>query len=514
MPRLRPQPLLAALLLAGLTALPGAAQDLKDFEARTTVRVLPNGWTFILVRRPEAPVFSFQTIANVGSAQEVTGITGLAHMFEHMAFKGTDTIGTRNYPEEKKAIAALETAYQAYQAARLAPRPDAKQVQALLAEFKQRQAAAATYVIKNQFDDILTGAGGVDLNAFTNSDETGYYYSLPANQVELFAYLESERFRNPVFRDFYEERDVVFEERRLRTESQPFGRLIEQLVTTAYMAHPYQHPTVGWASDLRSFTLTDAESFYRAYYAPSNLVTAIVGDIDPRTLVPLLDEYFGRIPARPGPQPLRTVEPPQTAERTAVLVEPSQPIYLEAYHRPPATDPESEVYDAIDDVLSNGPTSRLYRALVRDQKTAIQVQSFSGFPGQKYPNLEVIFAFPAVGSSNEKVQAGIRAQLERLKSEDVTDEELARFKTRARADLVRGLRSNRGLAGQLAEAQRLYGDWRELFRSLDRIEKVTKADIRRVAGRTFEASNRTVAMITTAGQAPAAPAARASQGSR
>lgn len=511
-------PLLALLvaLATGLGTLPAAAQSLRDFEARTTVHVLPNGWTFVLVRRPEAPVFSFETVVDVGSAQEVTGITGLAHMFEHMAFKGTRDIGTRDYPKEKQAIDAQEAAYQAYQAERLGQHPDATRLATLAADFKKKQEEADRFVVKNEFDDILSSAGGVGLNAFTTADETAYFYSLPANKAELFAYLESDRFAEPVFREFYKERDVVMEERRLRTESQPVGKLIEQLVTTAFTAHPYQHPTVGWASDLHSFTLTDAEAFFDKYYVPANLVTVVVGDIDPKTFVPLVDEYFGRIPARPRPEALRTVEPPQVAERTVVLEDPSQPFYLEAYHRPASSDPESEIYDAIDDILTYGRASRLYRALVRDQKSAIQVQSFSGFPGQKYPTLWAVLAVPAVGSSDEKVQAGIRAELERLKGEDVSDEELARFKTRARADLVRSLRSNGGIASQFAEAQRLYGDWREVFRTLDRIDKVTKADIRRVAARTFEKTNRTVAMIVTStdGKAPAAPAARPTQSGR
>jgi predicted Zn-dependent peptidase len=510
-------------LLPGLTLLlaswiaapaaPAAAQSLQDFEAKTTVHVLPNGWTFILVRRPEAPVFSFETLVDAGSAQEVTGITGLAHMFEHMAFKGTHDIGTRNYPAEQKAIDALEAAYQAYQAERLSAHPDEKKVQALFAEFRKRNAEADQYVVKNEFDDILSGAGGVGLNAFTAADETGYFYSLPANKAELFAYLESDRFAQPVFREFYKERDVVLEERRLRTESQPVGRLIEQLVTTAFIAHPYQHPTIGWSSDLHAFTLTDAKRFFDRYYVPANLVTVVVGDLDPKTLVPLLDEYFERIPARPRPEALRTVEPPQVAERTVVLEDPSQPFYVEAYHRPAASDPDHQVYEAIDDILTYGRSSRLYRALVRDQKTAIQVQSFSGFPGEKYPTLWAVLAVPAVGSSDEKVQAGLRTELERLKREDVSDEELARFKTRARADLVRSLRTNSGIASQFAEAQRLYGDWREVFRNLDRIARVSKADIRRVANRTFEKTNRTVAMIVT-GPDGKAPAARPAQSGR
>lgn len=486
-------PRLALTLL--LTAGAAAAQDLKSFEARTTVHKLANGWTFIIVERPTAPVFSFATIADVGSAQEVPGITGLAHMFEHMAFKGTPNIGSTDYAAEKKALEALEAAYQAYQAERLSPHPDAKKLESLLAAFRARQQEAERYVAHNEFDDVLSREGGTGLNASTGADETDYYYSLPANKVELFAFLESERFFHPVFREFYEERDVVREERRMSYESRPIGRLIEQFVTTAFQYHPYQQPGIGTPSDLQAISITDAEKFFQTYYVPSNLTTAIVGDVHAQTLIPLLEKYFGRIPARPAPPPLRTVEPPQIAERTVVLEDPAQPFYLEGYHKPAETHPDQPIYDAIDDLLSHGRTSRLYRALVRDKKLAVEVESFSGFPGEKYPNLWAVLAVPAVGVSNSQVQAALHEELERLKREDVTDEELAKLKTRSKANLIRSLRSNQGLANQLAEYQRLYGDWRELFRYIDRLDRVTKADIRRVANETFQTPNRTVAMI-------------------
>ncbi|MEA2603849.1 MAG: hypothetical protein QOF89_4841 [Acidobacteriota bacterium] len=497
---------LALLLLTLAAAAPMAAQDLKSFEAKTRVHVLPNGWTFIIVERPVAPVFSFATVADVGSAQEVPGITGLAHMFEHMAFKGTPNLGTRDYEGEKKALAALEAAYQTWQAERVSPRPDPQKLERLLADFKAKQQTAAGFVVKGEFDDVVTREGGVGMNASTGADETQYFYSLPANKVELFAFLESERFYHPVFREFYEERDVVMEERRMSTESRPFGRLVEQFTSAAFAAHPYHQPSIGYTSDLESITLTDAENFFRTWYVPSRLTTAIVGDVHAETLIPLLEKYFGRIPARPAPPPLRTVEPPQTAEKTVVLEDPSQPLYLEAYHKPASTDPDQPVYDAIDDVLSTGRTSRLYRSLVRDKKLAVDIESFSGYPGEKYPNLWAVLAVPAFGVTNQQVQAALREELEKLKREDVTDEEMARFKARSKASLVRALRSNQGLASSLAEYQRLYGDWRELFRFIDRLDKVTKADIRRVAGATFQEPNRTVAMIVNKpGNKPDAP---------
>ena len=214
-------------------------------------------------------------------------------------------------------------------------------------------------------------------------------------------------------------------------------------------------------------------------------------------MIPLLDTYFGRIPARPAPPELRTVEPPQTAEKTVVLRDRAQPFYFEGYHKPAETGPDQPVYDAIDDILSNGRVSRLYRALVRDQQIAVATASFSSLPGPKYPNLWVVYAVPARGVPNERVQAALRAEIERLKSEDVTAEELARFKTRAKADLIRSLASNDGLANQLVDYQALFGDWRELFRGIDRLDRVTAADVRRVADATFRPENRTVGIIET-----------------
>ncbi len=488
-------PAVAALMLA---AMPLAGQDmLADFEAKTSVHVLDNGWTFIIVERPVAPVFSFATVVDVGSAQEVPGITGLAHMFEHMAFKGTPNIGTTDYEAEKAALKEVERAYHAYAAAKHDPRADGAEVEKLHADFKAKEEKAGEYIVANEFGDIVEREGGVGLNAFTNADHTVYTYSFPANRIELFAFLESERFQHPVFREFYKERGVVQEERRMRTESQPIGRMIEQLLSAAYVAHPYKQPVVGYMSDLQSFTATDAEEFYRKHYVPSNLVTVLVGHLSAEEILPTIKKYFGRLPAGDKPEPLRTVEPPQIAEKTVVLVDPSQPVYAETYHQTNILDADQAVYNAIDDVLSNGRTSRLYRSLVRDKKIAAFSGSFSGFPGNKYPGLWLAFAIPAKDHTNEEVQTAIRAELERLKTEPVTDAELKRFRTRAKANLLRQARSNFGLAIQLGMYHSWYGDWREFFRDLDRIEKVTKDDIMRVATKTLTATNRTVGMIVT-----------------
>ena len=500
------------LLLFCIFCFPSASQgiDLASFEQKVTEYTVKNGWTFILVERPVAPVFAFMTTVNVGSAQEDAGRTGLAHMFEHMAFKGTPRLGTKNYEEEKKALEELEQAYLAYQEARLSPTSDAQRIEDLSNVFKGKQQAAAKFVKKNAFGDVVEREGGVALNAFTGADVTGYFYALPANKIELFCYLESERFLYPVFREFYEERDVVMEERRMRTESRPVGRLFEQFVVTAFTAHPYHHPVIGYASDIQSYTMTDAKEFFETYYVPSNMVTAIVGDIDPKTLIPLLETYFGRIPGGPTPPPLRTVEPPSISEKVVTIKDPAQPFYMEGYHKPAATGPDQPVFDAINDILTNGRTSRFYRSLVRDKQIAVDAGAYGAYPGEKYPHMWVAYAVPARGVSNETVQLAIREELDRLKTEDVTDEELAKFRTRAKASLIYSLKSNLGLAMSLTDYHTLFGDWRELFRYIERFDRVTKADIRRIARQTFTASNRVVAQIETISP-PAAPAPTARQ---
>ncbi len=353
------------------------------------------------------------------------------------------------------------------------------------------------------------------VNAFTNYDETAYMYSLPANQIQLWAALESDRMGHPVMREFYKERSVVMEERRMRTDSQPTGRLVEQFLGTAFMANPYHRPTIGYASDLQSFSATDAAEFFKRYYVPSNMVIALVGDLDPDKVFPIVEEYFGKLPAAPKPDEPYTVEPPQNSVRQVTLQDPAQPFYLEGYHRPSYLAPDDVVYDAISDILSNGRTSRLYRSLVRDKQIAAFAAGFSGFPGSKYSHLFAFYAVPTPGHTTTELQQGFREQIEKLKTQDVTDEELQMFKTRTKADLLRGLASNEGLAQQLAYYQTRYGDWRELFRYLDRVDKVTKADIRRVANQAFQDENRTVGVIETknasAGSGPAAAGKGAEQ---
>jgi predicted Zn-dependent peptidase len=505
--RIRTAAFLLGLAVVGIAFAGAPAQDLKSFEQRITTKVLPNGLTLLICERPDAPVFSYATFVDAGDVNDPMGQSGLAHMFEHLAFKGTSQIGTTDYAAEKVALAKVEAANDAYEAEYLKPvGRDEKKLIELKKIFLQAQAEAHKFVIPNQFTDIAERNGAEGLNAGTGLDDTMFFWSMPENRLELWAYLESSRLADTVPREFYKERDVVIEERRMRTDSNPEGRLFEQFVATAYVAHNYGRSNIGWPSEVSQITATEAMAFHKKYYVGSNIVVAVVGDVKASEAMPMLEKYFSKVPGGPRPEEMTTVEPKQFAEKTVAIHEVTQPIYLEGYHRPDYRDPDDAVYDAISDILSNGRVSRLYRSLVRDQQIAAGAEGVSPYPGDKYPGLFVFYAVPLPGHTPQEMRDSIHKEIDKLKASDVTDDELAMYKTRTRADLLRGLADNQGLANDLAEYQTRYGDWRELFLQLDRVDKVTKADIRRVANQVFVAGNRTEAWIET--EAPAAAAGK------
>jgi len=490
------------------SSLPLAAQNLADFEKTVTQHKLANGMTFIIVERHQVPTVSFHLYADVGSVDEETGRSGLAHLFEHLAFKGTSTIGTKNYVLEKLALAKVDRAYAALQQERWkGKKADPKRLEQLEAAFQQAQEQAQQYVVPSEFDEAIETNGGVGLNAGTSEDATEYFFSLPSNKLELWFSLESARFLDPVLREFYKERDVVMEERRFRIESQPIGKLVEEFLSVAYLAHPYGRSGIGWTSDLENLTRKNAEDFFRRYYTPRHLTAVIVGDVNAQETLRLAQLYFGRIPAAPKTEPLWTEEPLQVGERRAVIHAEFQPVLVIGYHKPSINDPDNAVFDAVQNVLAGGRTSRLYRSLVQEKKLAVATGGFPGFPGEKYPNLFIFFSIAAAGKTNEENEKSMLEEIEKLKKELVTEEELERVKQQARAELIQRLSSNSGLAGELATYQVLTGDWRNLFRDLEAINKVTREDIQRVATTYFSERNRTVAYLIpeTGGEESAPP---------
>jgi predicted Zn-dependent peptidase len=485
------------LICFGLGLLgPAARAEFEDIQSRVNALTLTNGMTFIVLERHQAPVVSCYTYANVGSAQETIGITGLAHLFEHMAFKGSEKIGTKNFAEERAALDKVDQAFAAWTGERRkGAKADPEKVKQLEEAFKVAQEEAGKFVVPNEFGEAIEKAGGQGLNASTSWDATDYFFSLPSNEFELWFYLESERFLDPVFREFYKEKNVVMEERRMRVDSNPIGKMIEELMSVAYKAHPYGEPTLGHMSDLQGITRADAEAFRKKYYVPNNLLSVLVGDIDTTQAKRLAETYFGRIPAGPAPEPLRTVEPPQTGERRVTLRLSAQPFVVVCYHKPDINSPDNAVYDALSSLLSDGRSSRLYRSLVRDKQLAVESAGFQGFPGNKYPNLFIFYAVTAPGHTNQEIEKAFDEEIQRLKTELVSGDELAGVQRRARANLIRGLESNTGMAHSLAFWQAMTGDWRELFRQPDKINAVKPEDIQRVAKALFTFDNRTVGAI-------------------
>ena len=491
------KPLILVLIL-GLSVSWSFGQNLEDFEKKVTEFTLDNGLQFIVVERHEAPVASFHTYADVGSVDEVKGITGLAHVFEHMAFKGTKTVGTKNLEEELKVMAKTDDVFEMLRREKhKGALADTNKIKELEREFKAGRDAAKDWVVRNEVGEAIDRAGGVGLNASTSWDWTRYYYSLPSNKIELWFSLESDRFLNPVLREYYTEKEVVMEERRLRTESQPVGRLLEEFFTIAFKAHPYGEPVVGHMSDLKSMTRAEAEAFFKKYYGANNLIIVIVGDVNPKQVKSLAGTYFGRLPSAPKPDPVETVEPEQLGERRVVVEDKAQPVLILGYHKGNIHHPDEPTFTVLTDILGRGRASRLYKNLVKEKKIAIQASGFAGFPGNKYPNLMLFFAFPAQGKTTEECEEAIYEEIERLKNELVSEEELNKAKTRARADVIRQLRSNSGLALRLAYNQAMTGDWRNLFKNLDGINAITAEDVQRVATKYFLAKNRTVAAIKT-----------------
>ncbi len=478
--------------------------NVKEWEKKVTIKKLDNGLTVILTERHEAPVFSAYLRVGVGSVDEEAGKTGLAHMFEHMAFKGTDVIGTTDFEKEKLALAQVENAYKAFEQERKKTvGQDEKKLKEAEEAFQKAQEEAAQFIERNEFMHIASRVGNSDLNAFTSYVVTNYPSSFPSNQFELWAYLESERMRRPVLREFYQERNIVQEERRTRTDSRPLGRLVEQFYSTAFLVHPYHHPPIGWSSDLQSLSIEDAQKFWEDYYTPSNMILSIAGDIDPAWAMPVIEAYFGRIPNRPKKQLNLSEEPPQNAERMVMIREEAEPYYMEGYHRGSYRDRDDAVYDMVSIILAGGRTSRLYKDLVIHRKIASYISSGACSPSPLHPCLFVFSGRPMRGHSVKEVRTVLHQHLEKLKKEGVSKEELASARKRIKVAVVGSMTGNMNLASMFAELQHLYGDWREGLRMFDRYDTITSEDIKRVAQKIFIVTNRTAAWIEKTEEQPA-----------
>ena len=469
---------------------------LDRFEDRVTEFSLENGMRFVVIERHKAPVASFVSFVDAGSVNEPRGKTGMAHVLEHMAFKGTSDIGTTNWSKEKPLLKEMQRVYSKIRELESAMDADEQKLQELRDKLEALRKKAGQYVESNEFSRIIEQEGGVDLNAATSADYTMYQCSLPANKAELWFYMESRRLTNPVWREFFTEKQVVLEERRSRVESNPIGRLIQQLTATAYSAHPYGSPTIGWTSDLRNLGPSDLQHFYERFYRPDNMTVAVAGDVDPGRIRELARRYFGEMTGKEEPVwDHVTAEPEQKAEKRLKQTTVNQPAYVRAYHSVSRSDSDAPVLECLARILAEGRTSRLYQELVQEERLAAQVMAFNGYPGDKYPSLFVIFAVPNQGVGLEELEKGIERELELIREEGVEPEELQRASTAVRAELIRGLDSNMGLAKSLAQAEGQWGDWRRVFTYLDRVEEVTPEDVREAADTYIRDENMSVGKL-------------------
>lgn len=465
----------------------------EDLGREVKEYTLPNGLKLIVLKRGLAPVFTFRTYADVGAVDETSGQTGLAHLFEHMAFKGSSSIGSKDPKKEKEVLKYLESAYQNLRNARRTRQPP-EIIQQREKEFLQWKQKAQEYAETNEFGMIINLNGGVGLNAFTNADSTQYFYSLPSNRLELWAYLESERFADPVMREFYQEKDVVLEERRLRNESSPTGKLYEVFLSAAFHAHPYGRPVIGYRSDLEDISATEAENFFRTFYGAKNLVIAVVGQVEPDEVYRVALKHLSKIPAGGDPPPVVTREPLLPAEKTVVLYEKAQPALYIGYPVPEFAHPDRPALELLSLILSSGRSSILYSELVKKRKLVSSLSTFFA-PGNKYPRLFTISAFPLKGISPQEVLSGIDEIFATITSGGITQEDLERARNQWESSFIAQLESDFGLSGALAFYEVLTGSWKNLFAQPEIFRSVTLEDIHRVAKTYLNPSYRTIAYI-------------------
>lgn len=486
-----------AVLLALCTTLHAAPP--LSLEQRVVEHTFGNGIKLLVLERHFSPTVAIRMMFRTGSVDEVDGKTGLAHMFEHMMFKGTQTFGTRDYAKEQPLLKKIDEIHRLLDNEK-ANGMNARQdlIAGWLTTLRDLEAQEAALVQENELWNLYEREGASGLNASTSPDFTQYRVDLPSNKIELWAMLDSDRIRNPVFRQFYQEREVVKEERRMRVDTNPDGKLFEQFIATAYMSHPYRHPTIGWESDLDYLNVADLEDFYRRYYTPDKLTISIVGDVDAKKMIALVERYFGSWKAPGVVRAPVTKEPPQEGPRqTSVLFE-AQPQLLMGFHIPTYPDPDQPTCYALAHILAEGTTSRLYKRLIEKDKIATAVDSNTDYPGERFPTLFILSAAPRHPHTPEEVVKGIESELERLKKTPVEPWELEKLRASVDVAILDTLQTNSGMASTLVYHQTIFGDWRYLPRFQERIKKMTAQELQAAARKYFRRENQTTAYLRQA----------------
>jgi len=484
------------LLAAALLIQSASHAELPPLENRVVEHTCPNGIKLLILERHFSPTVSIRMMFHTGSVDESTGKTGLAHMFEHMMFKGTHTLGTKNYAEE---IPLLQELDQLHRKLDIEKSRGDKANQTLIADMIDQIDALdkkeSALIIPNELWNLYEREGATDLNAATSDDFTQYVADLPSNKLELWAILDSDRVRNPVFRQFYQEREVVKEERRMRVDTNPEGKIYEDFLTTAFIQHPYRHPTLGWVTDLDHLNVSDLEDFYHRFYTPDQLTIAVVGDVKAADVIAMVDRYFGPWKVDVVPRPAISDDPPQTGTRRVVVKFDAQPHVLAGYHIGTYPDPDKPIYYAIAQLLGNGTTSRLYKTLVEERKLATSIETSDDYPGERYPSLLIISAAPRFPHTNDEVLDAIHKELDRLKKQPLADWEVPKIRAALDMGILTTLQTNSGMAETLVYDQCIFGDWRYLLKFEKRIQQLTAQDIQNAAKKIFVPDNETIAVL-------------------
>jgi predicted Zn-dependent peptidase len=471
--------------------------------------VLPNGLKLLMVPKKGDPNVAAGWVAKVGSVNERPGITGLSHLFEHMMFKGTHAIGTKDIGKDLKLMARMDAVKaeirkeEQAQVRRLRmgeisdlqdPKNRTGRHNELLLQLASIEKQSKELIVQNEFDKIYTNAGASSMNAGTGEDYTIYYINVPANKLELWFWMESDRLLNPVFREFYSERDVVHEERRMRTDSTPTGKFEEEFNSMFWTSSPYSWPVVGWPSDLNGLTREEALSYFSVNYAPNNISACLVGDFDPAKAKELANRYFGRLKRNERPQPpVRTMEVEQMAEKRMVAFAETNPTVEIRYHSV-ADGHRNEPVLVVLGALLSGRTGRLYKSLVLDQQIATGASA--GQNGMKWEGYFELSGVAKPGTAPEQVEQALYKEIENFQKEKVGERELQKIKNQFAADNFRRLDSRFNLMLQILISDNNRG-WQSLNEDPKKIAAVSAEDIQRVANIYFKPENRAVALYYT-----------------
>lgn len=493
MMRLNSAKLLAIIVILFLSPPNSIFSQTLNLEDQVIEYTLDNGLKLLMVERHEVPRVVCHIYYRVGSVYERPGITGISHFHEHMMFKGTRVMGVTDFEKDDEINRQIDELMDKIYREKYWKRDgDLKQVKVWEAKVDSLMKAEKQYIIKDDLWETYMKNGGTGLNASTGQEITGYYVTLPSNKVALQMWLESDRMMNPYFREFYSEKEVVREERRL-SENRPGYLFNEQLNASFFAASPYSWSVIGWDVDLQKLTKQDMIDYNRKYYVPNNAVAVYVGDIHPEEIIDLAKVYFGRIPRGPEPEPVRTMEPKQFCEKRLYGEADAPPSVTIKYHVPPLGHPDEAVFDVISGIM-NGNSGRLYKKLVKEKGIAIDAYGYGG--GMAYAGQFTFGGRPkiAAGHTPEELEQAIYDEIELLKNEPVSDYELQKVKNRAEASFIRSLSSSYGLASRLGRSE-LGPGWRDIQRSLERLKAVTSDDIMRVAKTYFVKDNRTVGIL-------------------